>query len=157
VSKCNCSSQKPLPTTGIRTRDLWFCSLDLRPLDQPAVKLINSNSYDIIDFNFNIINSSLNYYSTLFAFCVKDFTRPELPAVECAGLMSESLEYCADVVLGRGPISKGTRCNWWNYGLVKRRREFRRGMRKINFLQSNIRNDLKRAACVSRVHYRGEL
>jgi hypothetical protein len=35
VSKC--SSQKPLLTTGIRTRDLWFCSLDLRPLDQPAV------------------------------------------------------------------------------------------------------------------------
>jgi hypothetical protein len=29
----NCSSQK-LPTTGIRTRDLWFRSLSLRPLDQ---------------------------------------------------------------------------------------------------------------------------
>jgi hypothetical protein len=30
VSKCNCSSQKPL-LTGIWTRDLWFRSLDLRP------------------------------------------------------------------------------------------------------------------------------
>jgi hypothetical protein len=38
VSKCNCSSQKLLPITGIRTRVLWFCSLDLRPLDQLAVK-----------------------------------------------------------------------------------------------------------------------
>jgi hypothetical protein len=40
VSQCNCSSQKPLPTTGIRTRDLWFCNLDLRPLDQPAVNSV---------------------------------------------------------------------------------------------------------------------
>jgi hypothetical protein len=40
VSKCNCSSQKPLPTTGIWTRDLWFRSLDLRPLDQPAVYVL---------------------------------------------------------------------------------------------------------------------
>jgi hypothetical protein len=39
----NCSSQKPLPTTGIWTRDLWFCSLGLRPLDQPAVK----SCYDV--------------------------------------------------------------------------------------------------------------
>jgi hypothetical protein len=34
VSKGNCSSQKPLLTTGIWTRD-WFRSLDLRPL-RPA-------------------------------------------------------------------------------------------------------------------------
>jgi hypothetical protein len=38
MSKCNGSSQKPLLTTGIRTQDLWFCSLNLRPRDQPAVK-----------------------------------------------------------------------------------------------------------------------
>jgi hypothetical protein len=29
----NCSSQKPLLITGIRTQDIWFLSLDLRPLD----------------------------------------------------------------------------------------------------------------------------
>jgi hypothetical protein len=57
--KCNCSSQKPLPTTGIRTRDLWFCSLDLRPLDQPAVQLWASRAY-ILD--------------TLFKACVIDWT-----------------------------------------------------------------------------------
>jgi hypothetical protein len=34
VSKCNCSSQKPLLTTGIWTRDIWFRSLGLRPLDK---------------------------------------------------------------------------------------------------------------------------
>jgi hypothetical protein len=33
-----CSSQKPLLTIGFWTRDLWFYSLDLRPLGQPAVK-----------------------------------------------------------------------------------------------------------------------
>jgi hypothetical protein len=38
-SKSNCS-KKPLLTTGIWTRDLWFRSLDLRPLDQPAVKTL---------------------------------------------------------------------------------------------------------------------
>jgi hypothetical protein len=32
MSKCNCSSQKPLLATRILTRDLWFRSLDLRPL-----------------------------------------------------------------------------------------------------------------------------
>jgi hypothetical protein len=37
MSKCNCLLQKSLLTTGIRTRDSWF-SLDLRPLDQLAVK-----------------------------------------------------------------------------------------------------------------------
>jgi hypothetical protein len=37
VSKCNCLSQKPLLTTGIWTRDLWFRGVDIRPLDQPAV------------------------------------------------------------------------------------------------------------------------
>jgi hypothetical protein len=34
MSKCNCSSQSPLLSTKIWTRDLWFCSQDLRPLDQ---------------------------------------------------------------------------------------------------------------------------
>jgi hypothetical protein len=38
VSKCYCSSQKPLLTTVIWTRDLWFRSPELRPLDQSAVK-----------------------------------------------------------------------------------------------------------------------
>jgi hypothetical protein len=31
MSKCNCSSQKPLLTAGIWNRVLWFRSLDLRP------------------------------------------------------------------------------------------------------------------------------
>jgi hypothetical protein len=56
VSKCNCLSQKPLPTTGIRTRDLWLCSMDLRPLDQPAVKYIHRITQS---------SSSSAYYSPL--------------------------------------------------------------------------------------------
>jgi hypothetical protein len=48
LSKCNCSSQKPLLTTGIWTRDLWLRSLDLRPLDQPAVN--DGNNYKIVYF-----------------------------------------------------------------------------------------------------------
>jgi hypothetical protein len=38
--KCNCSSQKSLLTRGIGTQDLWLRILDLRPLDQPAVKCV---------------------------------------------------------------------------------------------------------------------
>jgi hypothetical protein len=53
VSKCNCSSQKPLLTIGIWTRNLWFRSLGLRPLDQPAVKFFDHcwskiNSYKVL-------------------------------------------------------------------------------------------------------------
>jgi hypothetical protein len=31
--------QLPLLTTGIWTREFWFRSLDLRPLNQPAVNI----------------------------------------------------------------------------------------------------------------------
>jgi hypothetical protein len=34
MTKCNYSSQKPLVTTGIWTRDLWFRSLTIRPADR---------------------------------------------------------------------------------------------------------------------------
>jgi hypothetical protein len=43
LSKCNCSSQKHLITTGIWTRDFWFRCQNLRPLDQPAVKCVSVN------------------------------------------------------------------------------------------------------------------
>jgi hypothetical protein len=57
VSKCNRSSQKPLLTTEIRTRDLWFRSLDLRPLDQPAVDNIVNNvmSYKLSEDISNLV------------------------------------------------------------------------------------------------------
>jgi hypothetical protein len=59
MSEFNCSSRKPILTTGIRTRDLWLRNLDLRPLDQPAAnrimcKKIRSWTNDwliIADFN----------------------------------------------------------------------------------------------------------
>jgi hypothetical protein len=96
---------------------------------------INSNSYVNKDFRYKTRNANWNCFSTVFATCVKDFIRPELTAVECAELMSDSFVYCADIVLGRGPVTRGTRCNWWNDGLVSLRQEFRRARRKIGYLR----------------------
>jgi hypothetical protein len=69
--------------------------------------ILKLNTYVSIEVNWTHTMS----IRTLFASCVKDFTRPELTAVECTELMSDSFVYYADAVLGKGPVTKGSRCD----------------------------------------------
>jgi hypothetical protein len=57
---------------GTRTRDLWFCSLDLRPLDQPAAVNIKSISFHVqvfSDLGLDVIDSAFEGYNAcVFAY-----------------------------------------------------------------------------------------
>jgi hypothetical protein len=93
--------------------DKWRVLLDASCSDHRLIVCefasgpINSNSYANKDFRYKTRNANWNCFSTVFATCVQDFIRPELTAVECAELMSDSFVYCADIVLGRGPVTRG--------------------------------------------------
>jgi hypothetical protein len=121
---------------------------------------VQLSSFVSKDYKYKTRNANWNYFSTLFDSRVKDFMRPELTAVECAELMTHSFVYCADVTLGRGPLTKGTRCDWWNDGLAKLRRDFRRARRKLGYLRKRkiLSGTLYELALnalrVSRSHYR---
>jgi hypothetical protein len=65
----NCSSQKTLLTTGIWTLDLWFRSLNLNPLDQPAV------IYYIVQKHFSISIVPMRSQGTSLVFIISLWRR----------------------------------------------------------------------------------
>lgn len=141
-----------LPDASCSDHRLIVCDFASRSRPDP-VTIAN-------DFRYRCNNVNWNFFGGLFALHAKDFTRSDLSTSECAEIMTNTFTYCADIAVGRKPLTNRRRCDWWNAKLVNLRRDFRRTRRTYNKIRkAGIKNgpifeNATIALRLARSHYR---
>lgn len=87
------------------------------------------------NFRYKSKGANWEFFGSLFASHAKDFTRDGLSAEESAEIMSDTFTYCADIAIGRGPMTNIRRCDWWCDYLTEQRKTYRRARKHLNKLK----------------------
>jgi hypothetical protein len=111
------------------------CS-DHRLIVYEFVPVVSQGSSHVTgNFRYKSKGANWEFFGSLFASHAKDFTRDGLSAEESAEIMSDTFTYCADIAIGRGPMTNIRRCDWWCDYLTEQRKTYRRARKHLNKLK----------------------